>query len=337
MTLQTSGPISMADIYYEIFDTLPTPGTNFSLNDAQARELAGIPSGAISLADFYGKGWILKHVISANATNLDLTQLIQDAAPKKIEITINSGVVVYSTDTNIPALKIGVVTGKEYIKLFNNGIICGAGGRGGNGGSITSRTTLTSPTAGEPGGSALEILTPTMVINNNIIQAGGSGGNGGGAIAGQIVWYSDYYTAVGGCSGGGGAGYNKPQPGEPGTVTGNFAYSVPGGSAGAGDSTDGGYGVYGVFVKTTTSSHDNRLYAGNGRAGSLFGGSTGPDPTNAYTWGDGEDPGYWENGFVIKTIIRTPNNQQTIAAKPAVVGDSNITWNPQGVITGAIS
>jgi hypothetical protein len=52
MTLQASGPISLADINVELGQA---SNTRISLNGTLARNLADIPSGPISLADFYGK------------------------------------------------------------------------------------------------------------------------------------------------------------------------------------------------------------------------------------------------------------------------------------------
>ena len=58
MTLQASGQISMDDIRYEIYGDHSTG--NIALNDQIYRTLAGVPDGAISLSDFYGKTWGVK-------------------------------------------------------------------------------------------------------------------------------------------------------------------------------------------------------------------------------------------------------------------------------------
>ena len=50
MTLQSSGAISISDIRSELDDS-----GAMSLNDANCRTLAEVPSGAISLNNFYGK------------------------------------------------------------------------------------------------------------------------------------------------------------------------------------------------------------------------------------------------------------------------------------------
>ena len=51
MTLQSSGQISMSDINVELGKSATAL---ISLNDSDARSLAGIPSGQIALSDFYG-------------------------------------------------------------------------------------------------------------------------------------------------------------------------------------------------------------------------------------------------------------------------------------------
>ena len=68
MTLQTSGAISLNDIHLELG---ASSGTTVSLNDADVRDLAGISSGAIDLADFYGAS---AGSTSTTTTTLTVTQ-----------------------------------------------------------------------------------------------------------------------------------------------------------------------------------------------------------------------------------------------------------------------
>lgn len=58
MPLQTSGAISLNEIHVAAGGT---SGTTVSLNDSDVRSLAGVPSGAIDFADFYGasSSWTL--------------------------------------------------------------------------------------------------------------------------------------------------------------------------------------------------------------------------------------------------------------------------------------
>lgn len=55
MTLQASGVISLANINTEL---QRSSTALLSLNDSQARDLAGRPSGIISVSDFYNKTWL---------------------------------------------------------------------------------------------------------------------------------------------------------------------------------------------------------------------------------------------------------------------------------------
>lgn len=55
MTLPASGAISMAQVLAELQIAAPTRAGPLSLNDADVRALAGVPSGAISMSDLYGK------------------------------------------------------------------------------------------------------------------------------------------------------------------------------------------------------------------------------------------------------------------------------------------
>jgi hypothetical protein len=70
MTLPASGTISLTDVMNEI--RLVTPGRAYpiSLGDSDVRALAGLPSGAISLSDLYGKSsYIPLNVTGNNSAN----------------------------------------------------------------------------------------------------------------------------------------------------------------------------------------------------------------------------------------------------------------------------
>jgi hypothetical protein len=59
MTLQSSDSISMSDVNVQLGYASTQ---SLTLNDTNARTLAGIPSGAISMSDFYGKPSVLSNV-----------------------------------------------------------------------------------------------------------------------------------------------------------------------------------------------------------------------------------------------------------------------------------
>lgn len=55
MTLPASGSISLGDVMTELRVTNPGRAYPISLGDSDVRALAGVPSGAISLSNLYGK------------------------------------------------------------------------------------------------------------------------------------------------------------------------------------------------------------------------------------------------------------------------------------------
>jgi hypothetical protein len=182
MTLQSSGTISMSNLNTEMGYSATA---QVSLNDPVMRTLAGVPSGAISLSDFYGKtsGFTYNVTISANTTNYNMKAAAITAGWNQtvkltMSVTINAGVYVYSTSTGTYAFDTGSTfpTGTT-LSLVNNGVILGNGGTGGNGRS-TGITGIDRP-AGTSGGPAFIARQVISVTNNGTIGGGGGGGDGG--------------------------------------------------------------------------------------------------------------------------------------------------------------
>lgn len=127
-----------------------------------------------------------------------------------VTIIIDSGVTIYSDDTNIPAFKTGGSEGDEYggtLTIINNGYIYGAGGKGGNGGASagTCYVPLCRGDDGEDGGTALYLETNiTLTDNGSILGGGGGGGGGGGSEDDQTASSHEY---AGGGGGGGGSSF----------------------------------------------------------------------------------------------------------------------------------
>ena len=132
MALNTSGPMSLGgsivgqSINLEL-NLLAT--ATASIGQADFRALAQKPSGVISLFDFYGKSNVIViPPITENTSNLVITAYgIPGYVPgeSKVELTINSGVYLYSTDTSQPALKfIDFVTGDQIV-VVNNWLFMG--------------------------------------------------------------------------------------------------------------------------------------------------------------------------------------------------------------------
>lgn len=69
MTLPASGSISLGDVMTELRVTNPGRAYPISLGDSDVRALAGVPSGAISLSNLYGKS----SYIAMTVTGIDDT------------------------------------------------------------------------------------------------------------------------------------------------------------------------------------------------------------------------------------------------------------------------
>ena len=301
MTLPVSGAISFNAINVE----LGVAGTtSASLDQASYRNLAGVPSGAISLSNFYGKANAFPFSISSNQVNANLRSLAVNAGWNQtslVNATINGGVFIYSTSTGTPALTIAGAF-PNGVTLTNNGTIQGMGGNGGGGGNSNNfpNSGLNPGSAGGGGGLALSVST-AVTINNAGRIAGGGGGGGGGR-----VWSANAGKGFGtypGGGGGGGLGGNGGS-GGPGGSGGAWGFT-PGDPGGGGSLTSNGGGGYGP--------------GGSGGAGGSYGaagaagGSTGT--------GDRGDLGPYSGG----------------AGGGAVAGNGNITWTAFGTRNGGIS
>ena len=137
--------------------------------------------------------------IVADTNNLVLDQSALTAAgwdgttPVRININVNSGVVVGSNSTGLYSLDTGTTAWPvgSIFSLTNNGYIVGAGGDGASG------TGYGDLKPGSPGGPAIRVNLLTQIINYNIIGGGGGGsgragyggsnGGRGAGGAGRIV------------------------------------------------------------------------------------------------------------------------------------------------------
>lgn len=252
MTLPISpNSISLDQVNTEL---VITSGTRIALNDTPVRTLFVKPTGTISLSDGYGKSYdFIPAPITADVQNLNLrTWALSQGwdGTRRVIVTINSGVTIGSNNTSSAALTIDG-TWPRGVKLINNGLIIGCGGKGGN-----------NDTNGSPGGTALLVSTATDIENTFGTIGGGGGGGGGGASGSYTVSgkYGDtvyYYTGAGG---GGGQGY-LPGAGGTGVPNGSPGTKNAGGTGGNGAGSGGGLGA----------------------AGSLGGGAGGPAVSgNAY-------------------------------------------------------
>lgn len=268
MALPLSGPISFNAINVE----LAVAGTTTaSLGQASYRALAGVPSGAISLSNFYGKSsQFTFNITTANNVNFRTAAIAAGWDQSAYVIgTIPSGNTIGSTSTGSPALTIsGSFPGG--VALINNGAIRGAGGNGGNGlGPTSGRDSYENlPVAGGGGGTALNVSSPVTIQNNGTVAGGGGGGGGGGGSrTSYLQQKTTQYELHAGAGGGGGAGVNGGTGG-----TGMQSYNLnppPAGNGGSGTATSGGAGGAATQGQYTTGG------AGGGPGAAGVAGSNG--------------------------------------------------------------
>ena len=288
MTLPLSGPISFNAINVE----LRQPGTaNASLNQASYRALAGVPSGTISLSNFYGKQYrvSISSTFSVSTPNASLNVAAIGgyiAGISDITVNVDPGVYLYSTGTGTPGLTLSGGASGDTLTLVNNGFIMGMGGVGGTNGAV----------AGGSGGIALQLGYPTTVNNTNGAAYIGGGGGGG---------YSFGNAGRGGGGGaGGGAGGRASQSNTPGGagggigasgVNGGGGVSTNGVGGGAGGGGGGRTSVIGPRSVVTnyygSGAGGGRIFPGAGGAGGVSGGGAGGSANAAGGVGNSDNGG----------------------------------------------
>ena len=306
MPLPASGAISFNAINVE----LGVSGTTqASLGQTSYRTLAGVPSGAISMSNFYGKANQFAFTISSNQTNANLRTLAVNAGwnqTSKVVATINSGVYVSSNSTGTPGLTINgsFPNGAE---LINNGFIVGMGGAGGYGAPARG----VSAGSGAAGGLALSVSSAIRITNNGTI-AGGGGGGGGGAGARYLAGDCDKYTGGGGGGGGRSSAAANSAGGARGARSdGNLGYPGGGGAGTVSGAGAGGAGTQHLGSVYTGAGGNGGNWGAAGAAGNLI----NTHPSND----DPGDRGYGGGGGT------------------AVSGNGNITWAATGTRLGAIA
>jgi hypothetical protein len=182
ITLNQSVEIELTSFY----GNNPAGTTAITINDVHARALAAIPSGPISLSDFYGKTgpFTFTYTLASGnfLNNFDLNSALSGAGwdgVSAIIATININGVLGSSSPLTYAFESGsgYASGSTIqINIGAGGYITGCGGSQGTG----------SPSG--TGGSAIHLTYSTKIVNSGILQGGGGAGaygdggyNGGGA------------------------------------------------------------------------------------------------------------------------------------------------------------
>jgi hypothetical protein len=233
-----SGQISLSDVNAELGFS---PTALITMNDAAVRNLAGVPTGAISMANLQGKSGrtVVSLTIAANVNNYDVYANrgpTYVAGNTDLTVTINPGVRVSGFSTGSYALLVPASFNPgDTVTIVNNGTIQGAGG---NGGGRNLGNPAIAP--GLPGGNAVYVNRPTVITNNGNMWAGGGGGGAGGT--GNLMGRLPTSTSAGG--GGGGQGSLGGNGGVPGPGANVGGAGSPTG-AGAGASTPVNAGLAG--------------------------------------------------------------------------------------------
>lgn len=186
-------------------------------------------------------------IVDANNYNLNMRTMHDslypvptgfESPPITVTCIIESGVLVYSQEANLPAFDVGTWPAgfdETNLTLEVIGEIRGAGGDGGLGGSAFGEISGAA-LDGEDGGIAIYTRTNITLIDEDGLIYGGGGGGGGGSYRGG--------------GGGGGAGQipgdgglrttsqNDPSDGSPGTQD----FGGAGGDGGGSWDADGGDG-----------------------------------------------------------------------------------------------
>ena len=251
MTLPASGQISLNQVNVE----LDLSGTaQIDMNSAAVRTLFGVASGQITMANGYGKANAFTLTISSHVTNLNVGTAATAAGwdgSLALIVVVNSGIWVYSNDTN-PAMQINnPCTIKNYGKIA---------GRGGNGDT-------------QAGSDAIHLGNSCTIENYSgaYIAGGGAGGGNPGS------------NGSGGGAGGTGTALNSV--GANGGTNGNAGIAGTGGGAGG-----GGYGYQGGTYSGGTPSVGGRILPGVGGRGG-YNPYVGGDTTQPYVQGAGGNGG----------------------------------------------
>lgn len=296
MALQASGAISLSEIQTEHGGVYAASLSEYYLDadpSLVSSNNTGVPNigSPISFSDFYSTVQSFVYAFTASAQEINLsTHLVAQGwnGSSAVNVTVNSGVYIWSDDTSTAALTIpATMTGG--VTITNNGYIIGKGGQGGYRADNAT-----------DGGPAISNSATGVVLTNasGAFIAGGGGGGAGSPDKGGDDAGHGGGGAGGGRGGGqltgrlGGAGGAIGQEGSDGGTSFVSGTAAQGGGAGGGgggaDASDGQGGGGG-----------GRILPGTGGAGGLSvsdggaGGSAGNAGSDQVDVGGGGGGGGW--------------------------------------------
>ena len=208
MPLPLSGAMTFNDLNVE----LGFSGTaQISMGDAAVRDLFDIASGEIGMSNGYGKSAVsaFEHTITTNQQELNLRTYLLSVGwdgVEAVEVTINTGVYIWSDNRTIAAL----TTGSPYaggLTLINEGFIMG---KGGDGAYIPSSDRFSGYVEPTTGGPALVLDVPIDINNASGYIGGGGGGGAASPQSVHLLLGTIPITSLG--TGGGGAGGGRGGP-----------------------------------------------------------------------------------------------------------------------------
>lgn len=254
--------------------------------------------------------FVYTETISTNTSNYDLRSKLTTAGwdgTQDVEatITVNPGVIVYSTTTPTAAFTINpALPPASTVSLTNQGTIVGKAGKGGAGGSFDGPNSPTPAGVGDPGGSGIYTSSAITINNTGGTIAGGGGGGGGGGYTRGGYSLGIYYIAGGSGGGSGGGSISPGGSPTPGGAAGTTTYpALPPGLYYSANGTVGSTGTNvagGQTPGVNTPQHPGfpgvYVTSGYGAAGGARGngGSTGGTgsftPAPAPAWGVKDNP-----------------------------------------------
>ncbi len=194
MALPSSGTITLAQVNVEL---QKSSTAQISLNDADVRALAGVPSGAISMSNLYGKS---RFIIASGGTE---TTYSSGGATYKVHTFTSGGTLTVSNAGTSGFNSIDyliVAGGGSGGKGWYSSYEFTGGGGGGAGGVLASSTTQAAGSygvsVGSGGSSQSGLGNGNNGGNSSIFGLTAIGGGGGGIEAGASGGSGGRYALI---------------------------------------------------------------------------------------------------------------------------------------------